>query len=233
MRKHAFRILILYAAGLTAIAGWFAVLRPDRALAKVDTLDVQRINLREADGTLRMVISNRGRFPGLIVRNVDRPHSARRDSAGMIFLNDEGTENGGLIFGGTRSSGGASSFGHLSFDQYEQDQVASLEQIEENGRRKSGLTVSDRPDASIDVAAMERVQRLPEPQRQAAIERLKASGSFGRRRLFIGKDASRASLLELHDDQGRIRLRLQVSPDGAANIQFLDASGKVTKTVQP
>ena len=32
-------------------------------------LDVERINLREADGTLRMVIANRERFPGLYLHN--------------------------------------------------------------------------------------------------------------------------------------------------------------------
>ena len=37
----------------------------DTGNAHFDVLDVERINLREADGTLRMVIANGQRFPGL------------------------------------------------------------------------------------------------------------------------------------------------------------------------
>src|SRR5258705_13928342 len=46
--------------------------------------------------------------------------------AGMLFMNNEGTENGGLIFGGHQSSDGKPhSFGHLSFDEYQEGQSHS------------------------------------------------------------------------------------------------------------
>src|SRR5438105_313228 len=69
--------------------------------AAFDEIDVQRINVRERDGTLRMTISNAGAAPGIIVRGKERPHPGGRQSAGILFFNEEGTENGGLIFGGT------------------------------------------------------------------------------------------------------------------------------------
>lgn len=70
------------------------------------TIDVERINVREPDGTLRMVISNQANFPGTIARGKEMAHEDRSDSAGMLFFNDEATENGGLIFGGKRGADG-------------------------------------------------------------------------------------------------------------------------------
>lgn len=40
----------------------------DTRPATFEEIDVQRINLREPDGTLRMVVSNRTRFPGGMVK---------------------------------------------------------------------------------------------------------------------------------------------------------------------
>ena len=92
----------------------------------------------------------------MIVKGKEIPHPNRR-SAGIIFFDDEGTENGGLIFGGNKKSGEATSYGHLSFDQYEQDQVVLLEKNEENGSRNAGLSFIDR---SQDISLQ---QTLPPP----------------------------------------------------------------------
>jgi hypothetical protein len=46
--------------------------------------------------------------------------------------------------------------------------------------------------------------------------------------LFVGKDRSRASVVNLFDATGKTRLVLKVEADGAASIEFLDADGKVT-----
>src|SRR5436190_6700325 len=65
---------------------------------KFDEITVQRLNVVDADGTLRMVISNRDRMhPGQMDgKIIDRP----RPVAGMLFFNDEGDEVGGLTFTG-------------------------------------------------------------------------------------------------------------------------------------
>lgn len=232
MRWDATRALILYAGGMTIVAGWLLVTGA-AAPRTIDTLDVRRINLREADGTLRMVIAARDHFPGLIVRGREQPHPGRTDSAGMLFFNDEGTENGGLIFGGKREGDRTSGFGHLSFDQYEQDQVLALEQSEEAGRRSAGLSVADRPDAPLDVAGMARIDALAPAARDAAVRRLQATGAFGRARAFFGKQPDGAATLDLKDAMGRVRLRLRVTREGAAAIDFLDAAGTLVRTERP
>ena len=151
-----------YCAGIVtafaAIATGQAISEPRRV--SLDEIDVHRINVVEPDGTLRMTISDRAQFPGMIVKGKELPHATRSDSAGMLFFNDEGTENGGLIFGGRSESGRVVNFGHLSFDQYMQDQVATLEQSEEDGRRVSGPTIDDRPDAPMDFAGLRSEERL-------------------------------------------------------------------------
>ena len=118
-----------------------------------DEIDVKRINVREEDGTLRLVISNTQRFPGIVVKGKEQPHPNRR-TAGVLFFNEEGTENGGLTFDGSNRDGKVSSTGHLSFDRYEQDQVIQLTQGEEQGSRFAALIMTDRPDKPMDFAGM-------------------------------------------------------------------------------
>lgn len=226
--------LVIYSAVATTLLGAFmvteAVGRPETTV--FDTLDVKRINVREDDGTLRMVIANTSSFPGLILRGEEWPHPDRT-TAGMLFFNDEGTENGGLIFGGRKGSDGAiEGYGHLSFDQFEQDQVVALNQSEEGGERVAGLTISDRPDASM-IDMMRRLNGLTGDARAAEIAKLRAENAIGHPRAFFGKDEERASKLDLKDAAGRTRLRLHVAEDGAASIQFLDEAGRVTRTMTP
>ena len=225
-------LLSAYAAVAATVALGLAIVslvhHPDHAALR--TLDVGRINVREPDGTLRMTLSNRAAFPGMYVHGKEFSHSSRGGEAGLIFLNDEGTENGGLIFDGARINGKVASAGHLSFDQYDQDQVVTLEQTEDNGDRDAGLTIADRPDAPMDFAGLSQLETRPDSQAQFA--RLRAAGTFGYKRLFLGKSDG-TSEVTLKDGLGRPRLSLRVTHDGAASITFLDENGKPVRSVTP
>src|SRR5215831_18802271 len=72
---------------------------------KFAEIEVQRINVVEPDGTLRMVISDKAKLPGVIIRGKEE-RQEERPQAGMLFYNDEGSENGGLIFGGHKNGKG-------------------------------------------------------------------------------------------------------------------------------
>src|SRR5215831_9710828 len=146
------RFLMIYSGVLTAV---FAatllgglVIHPQKL--KFDEIDVRRINVWEPDGTLRIVISNKARFPGLIFKGKEYPHP--RPQAGMLFFNDEGTENGGLIFGGHKDKNGkiVDSGGSLTFDQYEQDQIVQIEGSHDRNGHFAGLSVFDRSDRPIE-----------------------------------------------------------------------------------
>ncbi len=111
-------------------------------------------------------------YPGSFYhgREIDRPD--RRDSAGMLFINDEGTEDGGLIYGGATTDGKRSSFSHLSFDQYEQDQTVVMGL--HSTPTATGLLgfLFERHARSIshsdDYAEVQRIKGMPHGEQRAA-----------------------------------------------------------------
>lgn len=236
---NANRLLILYSGVLTAACAvamtTSAGAGPTPGKAAFEEIDVKRINIREDDGTIRMIVSNTSRSPGIIMHGKERPHPSGNRGAGIIFYNDEGSENGGLTFSGRKGPDGKiSGGGHLSFDQYEQDQVIQLTQNESAGRRWAGMIVNDRPDAPLDFGLAERISKMPDgPEKTAAIEKVKADGSFGRQRLYVGKTRDRESAVMLSDAMGRPRILMKVTPDGKASIDFLDDKGGVIRSVTP
>ena len=189
--------LLTFAFAATVLLGSSA---PPRD-ATFDAITVRRLNVVEPDGTLRFVLSSKSDFPGTYIKGKEHPRPDRR-TAGMLFLNDEGSEVGGLIFGGSRDgSGKVESHGHLSFDQYMATQVLALQAFEEGGERASRLVISDWRERE---------------------------GEIGRPRLVLGKDRDRSMGIALKDSQGRNRLVLRIGADGDPIIQFLNADGKVT-----
>ena len=230
MKIDASRAAGAYAAIMTAAVGWLglAAVSPTQP-RKIDVLDVERINVRERDGTLRMIISGRDRIGGLIIGDREYPHPNRTE-AGMIFFNDEGTENGGLVFDGGLKGGKPTNSGHLSFDRWRQDQTLFFQSIEDGARRRAGVFVQDRPDQPINMSRMAEINAMPEGPKRTAMA-LAAGFDGSRQRAFLGRDYDNASKLVLRDGRGRPRLRLVVEDDGNAAIQFLDDRGVVTRTM--
>lgn len=240
IRVDANRLLIAYSALLTlAVAGAIgsgAVAQTGPATTtRFDTIDVRRINLREDDGTLRMVISNSSRAPGIIMHGKEVPHPSGNRGAGILFFNNEGSENGGLTFSGRKGPDGkVESGGHLSFDQYDQDQVIQLTQSEYGGRRWAAMIVNDRPDEPIQIELAKKITSMPDgPEKTALLKQVQEAGTFGTQRLYVGKTQARDSTIVLSDAKARPRITLKVSPDGRASIDFLDETGKIVRTVSP
>jgi hypothetical protein len=198
------RLLLLYSGALT-LAFLFIAANPAPRKASFDELTVRRINVVEPDGTLRMVISDSARLPGVIVRGKEQP-KVDRPQAGMIFFNDEGTENGGLIFGGRRNAKGdvVSSGGSLSFDRYGANQIVQLIGVDDSEDRLAGLVVTDSP-----------------------------SGTDTRRRIWVGRGNDGNATISLADGNGRKRIVMKVAADGASSISFLDVNGKVVNQLEP
>lgn len=71
------------AAGAVLLAGAASI-----GKGRFTELDVERINLREADGTIGMVIANRERLPGLYLRTTEHAHDRGGDKSGMLLFND-------------------------------------------------------------------------------------------------------------------------------------------------
>jgi hypothetical protein len=169
-----------------------------------DQITVHRINVVEPNGTLRMVISNHASFPGIITRGNEQPYD--RPQAGMLFYNDEGSENGGLIFGGHKNAQGqvVDSGGSLSFDKYGAKQIVQLAGVDDKDDRFAGLIVSDSP---------------------------RAGESHGR--IWLGRDDSGTASIVLKDAHGRKRIEMQVLDDGTPSLSFYDAKGNVVNQMVP
>jgi hypothetical protein len=198
------------------------------AKQKYEEIDVERINIVEKDGKLRMVISNQERqHPGIvngkiIKRNAPRP-------PGMIFFNHLGDEMGGLIFG---DNGGNGHFGSLTFDKVRNDQTIGFRYLEsDNGSYQSGLELWQQPNIPSDVmmSKYEAANKIAdENARKAAIQKMVDNNEVTTNRLFLGKRRDNSAMLLLSDIKGRPRIRLVVMPDGVSKLEFLNDEGKVT-----
>ena len=228
------RLLRIYGGVATVLLTVFALtaFRQATQRARFSEIDVERINLVEKDGKLRMVISNRDRSPGPI--GYGKPFGYPGGSRpGIIFFNDEETENGGLTFSGKTEEGKFNAVGHLSFDQYNQDQVLYLQYIDNNGQRRMGLTVADRADVSIMewVAERDSINRLPDgPEKTEALRRLREPRNgvpLFAERVYVGRTVAKAAVVNLSDRNGKPRIRMQVDSMGTASIEFLDEQGRV------
>jgi len=225
------RILVFYSGVLTIVLALTLLAAAEKSRkASFEEIDAQRVNIIEPDGTVRLVLSSKALFPGIIFKKKEYPHPNRK-TAGILFFDDEGTENGGLVFGGEMGKDGkASAYGHLSFDQYDQDQVFTLDASEDGGYRKARLSIWDRPDYSVGelLALQERIRNLPEDKQKAESAKFFAGRQQAQPRVFLGKSDNGAVSLRLNDKQGRERLIMEVAPDGSPVIRFLDQNGKET-----
>lgn len=233
----ASRAVGAYAAVMTAIALWATLGGAAGAGAaaepqtRFDTIDVRRINVRESDGTLRMIIAGRDRIGGIVMGDRQYPHPNRHE-AGMIFLNDEGAENGGLVFDGRLVGGRPTNSGSLTFDRWHQDQTIQMTSNEDGARRHAAFIVNDRPDTPLQLERLPALRAMPAgPARVAA---LRAAGMAPAiERVYLGSTVDRGAELALRDALGRRRLVLRVAPDGASAVSFLDARGREVRRIAP
>ena len=159
-----------------------------------------------------------------------------RPYAGFVFFNDQGDEAGGLALTGRQQNGNRAADAGFMFDQLGQDQTIGFDYTEENGRRTAAFKVWDRPDVPLSELIEKRnaanaIQNQAE--RDAAIERVRATAPKPAERVFVGKTRDRVASVVLSDAEGRNRLALKVDADGNASLEFLDAEGKVVQRVAP
>ena len=228
------RLLKAYALVITMFLGVliFAAFSQANQKNKFAEIDVERINVIEKDGKLKMVISNSERqHPGVI----DGRTLSRTRPAGMLFFNEKGDECGGLSFNGDQKDGKASAGALLAFDRFLQDQTVAIQYGESNGQYSAGLRVWDRPDSSLGevVDKLQAVEKMADgSEKTQAMQKLRESSGAGvAQRVFVGKTREKAAALTLSDPQGRTRAQLIVDAQGAARLEFLDEKGVVIQSI--
>lgn len=232
-----------FLAGATTMAAALAAifaLTGARAPAKhehFDEITVGRINIVEPDGTKRIVISNKAQFPGEFMQGKENPRPNRRDFGGMIFINEEGTENGGLIQKGSISADGKVSSGlSLTFDRFRQDQALQLLNEDSERHQRTGLMINDVPNFTVtsmeDIAKFkDEARKLPKTEQAAFWQKLRDENRLQENRIFLGNTFDKGSTLQLKDAKGKVRMMLSVSAEGQAEIKMFDDKGTVIKTI--
>lgn len=222
------RFLKIY-AGVTTLccAVFFLTAFSVSKNAKFDEIDVERINVIEKDGKLKMVISNQERqHPGTMDGKTYDERKGERPT-GMIFFSQKGDEIGGLIFDGDTGKGQG---GSLTFDKFRGDQTIQLtHQEDKDGNYFAGLKMNDENLALSDrISKIEAIKKLPTKEaKDAAYKEMRDKGEFLVNRLFIGRGRNKSSIVELSDAKGKSRIEMSVEPNGNPKLDFLDENGKV------
>jgi len=169
-----------------------------------DRITARRIDIVDADGTIRMTLS--GATPPPIIDGVQ--YKRAFNVAGLILYDDKGSERGG--FGTADIEGGMAV---LALDHPAMDAV--------------GWRVS--PDGSISFVFNQAPPLVREPGLDGAL----VPGVETPTRMRLSLAADGAPAVELSDRNDQPRLRLMVTEEGFGAIQFLNAQGQVIHTLAP
>jgi hypothetical protein len=208
------RLTHLLLAALT-LGVWGLLLRPNMPLfseaqaspkkevsATFDTLTVQRINITDATGKPRLIIANSDRFPDVEVNGKVFKRSIH-DTAGLLFYDSKGKENGGLALTKLRDD----DFSNLTFDYTYQltDGIRMIKQESPDGTRwKAGFDIFDR----------------------RAYQSGPSDSSQGIQRIALTDENQNANLV-ISDADGHPRIRIGVDKAGTPSIEMLGKDGKV------
>jgi hypothetical protein len=194
---------------------------------KFAEIDVERINVVEKNGKLKMVISNKERqHPGTVGGRTYNERKGERP-AGMIFFSEKGDEIGGLIFDGDTGKGQG---GSLTFDKFRGDQtVQFIHNENKDGNYFAGLLMNDENISLPErLSKIETIKKLPTKEAQdAAYKAMRDNGEFLVNRLSLGRGRNKSSFLTLNDAKGKPRIEISVEACGNPKLNFLDENGKV------
>src|SRR5690606_25111167 len=202
-------------------------------------IDVERINIIEKDGTVKMIITNVERFPnGNDIINERPTNDDRKKRSGMLFFNEDGIECGGFIYDGQKKENGHSAGLSLTYDQYDGDQVMQLKTLDflkdDNRYVSSSLSFNDRPEKESQLKTfeiMEELEELGKKDPKAMQEKYKQYEEQGLvggvTRVMIGKTRNLSNGLFLFDDKGSPRAMFYVDKENNAKLDFFNEKGEV------
>ena len=172
--------------------------------ATFDTVTAQRINITDATGKTRLIIANSDRFPGYEANGKVYKRSIS-DTAGLVFFDQTGKENGGLVLTKLRDD----DYSNLTFDYTYQptDGIRMIKQESPDGMRwKAGFDIFDR--------------RAYQPGHSG-------DSTQGVQRISLTDENQNANLV-ISDTDGHPRVRIGVDKTGKPSIEMLGSDGKVT-----
>jgi hypothetical protein len=142
---------------------------------------------------------------------------------------------GGLIWSGLKDKEGKiQNHAHLSFDQYEQDQIFVIDSGREDQDTFSAIQIGERGDYPIQQAldASLQINKLPKDQQAAEWKKFFTTHTGDADRIYLGRSPDKSASLRIKDERGRDRLVIRVDAGGNPLIQFLDEGGRVSKEIR-
>ncbi|ETN94118.1 hypothetical protein [Zhouia amylolytica] len=203
-----------------------------------NTIDVQRINIVEPDGTVKMIITNLDQFPnGMDTINGRSTNVNRKKRSGMLFFNEDGIECGGFIYDGSKNENGHSSGLSLTYDQYDGDQVMQL--LTTDTKKGDKRTVSSTlmfQDRAVNESQegmreiMNELNSITDPKlRRARYKEYEQKQFIGSKpRIMLGKSKSNNNGLFLFDQDGKAKAMFYVDGNNNAKLEFYDDNGEIT-----
>lgn len=202
-----------------------------------EEINVKRINIVDEDGTIRMALTNKKRFPAPLEVDGKEVPRDMNPSAGIVFYNDEGFECGALSFSSQKREDANTKQQILfSLDPYLQNDVIDLGMYEENGERSCTLVFSDRPKKSIMEFIKDHKEMVfskDSPKRREYIKNLYEQGELGYERMILEKSMSGEVSVKLADSKGRERIRIAIDENDVPIFEFLNEVGEVIYSLPP
>jgi len=203
------------------------------------TIDVERINIIEKDGTVKMVITNVEQFPTLGDSINHTVYHERKKRSGLLFFNEDGKECGGFIYDGAKNETGHSAGLSLTYDQYDGDQVMQLLTTDSKRGDKrvvsSLLAFNDRAENETQEGTntlLRELKTIKDPEtRRKKYQDYKDQKLLGSTtRILLGKTGSENNGLFLFDDNGNPRAQFSIDKDNTVKLVAYDEQGNITSS---
>jgi hypothetical protein len=197
-------------------------------------IEAERLNIREKSGILKAALSNSAGFNEF--QRTDRGLTF----SGLMFYNEEGQEEGGLVYSGKATPDGQNADVTLTMDQYRQDQNVYLHHEEHKDaqmfRIEDGLSINARPDwtgVKDEYTIYGDMGKLSQEQQDELRLKSLQAGKTSSNRLFLGVKRGIKGTTAYDDTGvfiknkwGRTAIRLYVDNDNKPHFEVYDALGK-------
>ena len=194
-------------------------------------LKAQCVNIVEPDGSLRLSLYNSENMAPAMMDGVNLlpGHREGHGTSGIMFYNTEGDECGGMGFTSTKlEDGGYVSSLSMTFDKYKNDQVVQVSLSEQNGVRRYGYTIYDRPDKhlseSVKLRGILESEEVPQAEKDRLTKEFLLENAV---RMTLGRGTDGSVSARINDSKGRERIKIELGPDGTPCIAVLDQHGNI------
>ena len=184
-------------------------------------LNVEKLNICEPDGTVKMTLFNSQNIPSMILEGEDimPGHRSNDGVSGAMFYNNEGDECGGLIYGSDIDDDGEVTMGmSLTFDKWKQDQVLQLNLQKQGEKEQYGISIYDRPEYSIrqSVDLLKEIRSTKDQKEQTRLYHQLMKNNH--KRVFIGHDTDGDTKIALYDSKGKEKVKIFIDENDEPQV---------------